>query len=325
MLDTRRNVLVTGVAGFIGYHVASALLRMGWKVLGIDNVNDYYSVELKEARLRLLDAVPEFDFARVDLTDVSGVRRSVHDFGASKVVHLGAQAGVRYSLENPQAYIDSNIQGFQNVLEACRYEGVEHLIYASSSSVYGNCTTQPFCESQQVDEPISLYAATKKSNELMAHCYSHLYGFATTGLRFFTVYGPWGRPDMAVYKFTEAIVRGEPVTIFNNGKLARDFTYIDDVVEGIVRILEAGPKASCNLYNIGRGHPTHLMRFVELIESVVGKDAVKVMLPMQPGDVNSTFADVSRLESDYGYRPKVSIDCGVRRFVNWYLEFHGDR
>jgi UDP-glucuronate 4-epimerase len=333
------KVLVTGAAGFIGYHVAERLLARGDDVVGFDNLNNYYDVALKEARLARLQASPRFRFVRGELADrdvVGGLFRAER-FG--HVVHLAAQAGVRYSLRNPNAYVDSNLVGFLNILEGCRHAGVQHVVYASSSSVYGANTRMPFAVHQTVDHPLSLYAATKKANELMAHTYSHLYRLPATGLRFFTVYGPWGRPDMALFVFARAILRGDPIDVYNYGNMRRDFTYIDDVAEGVVRVLDrvaapdpawtgddpnpATSSAPFRLYNIGNSAPAELMEVVALLEQYLDRKAKKRMLPMQPGDVPETYADMSALERDVGFRPVTPLAVGLRRFVDWYLSYYG--
>lgn len=330
--------LVTGAAGFIGFHLAERLLKRGVQVVGFDNLNDYYSVQLKQDRLKRLQDYDHFKFVQADLADqqqVDSVFRQ-HDF--ERVVNLAAQAGVRYSVTNPRAYTESNIVGFLNVLEACRHAKTPHLTYASSSSVYGGCTTMPFSTAHRVDHPYSLYAATKKSNELMAHCYSHLYDLPTTGLRFFTVYGPWGRPDMALFLFTKAIFDGQPINVFNQGRMQRDFTYIDDIVEGVDRTSEliaspdpnwdpSSPNPSTSsdpyrIYNIGNHQPVELSRFIEIIEQAIGKRAERNMLPMQQGDVPATYADIDDLEQAVGFRPSTSIELGVGRFVQWYREYY---
>jgi UDP-glucuronate 4-epimerase len=332
------RVLVTGAAGFIGYHVAERLLARGDEVLGLDNVNPYYDPRLKEARLARLARHPGFRFARMDLADRDGMARLFRDERPARVVNLAAQAGVRYSLENPQAYVDSNLTGFLNVLEGCRHSGVEHLVYASSSSVYGANTRMPFSVHQNVDHPVSLYAASKKANELMAHTYSHLFALPTTGLRFFTVYGPWGRPDMALFLFTRAILAGRPIDVFNHGKMRRDFTYVDDIVEGVVRTLdhvaqpdpawsEDDPGSSAGpyrVYNIGNHQSVELMHLIGVLERCLGRTAEKRMLPMQPGDVPATWADVDDLARDVGFAPSTPVEVGVERFVRWYLEFYGE-
>lgn len=319
------RVLVTGVAGFIGYHLAQRLLAEGVYVCGIDNLNDYYDVRLKKARLAQLTPHPNFRFEYLDLSDRAGVADL---FAASFncVVNLAAQAGVRYSLVNPHAYVDSNLSGFVNVLEGCRHHQVQHLVYASSSSVYGINPKVPFATSDNVDHPISLYAATKKANELMAYTYSHLYQIPTTGLRFFTVYGAWGRPDMAYFKFVKAIEAGQPIEVYNYGNMQRDFTYIDDVIEGVVRVLRQPPKpvdtAPYKLYNIGNHQPVALSRFIEVIETALGKSAQKQFLPMQPGDVPTTYADVADLMRDVDFRPQTPIEVGIEQFVAWYRSYY---
>jgi UDP-glucuronate 4-epimerase len=333
------KVLVTGAAGFIGFHVAKALLERGDEVVGLDNVNDYYDVALKKARLARLEPLAGFSFVKLDLSEREGMARLFAEGGFERVVHLAAQAGVRYSLTNPHAYVESNLLGFMNVLEGCRHHGVEHLVYASSSSVYGANTRMPFSVHDNVDHPVSLYAASKKANELMAHTYSHLYDLPTTGLRFFTVYGPWGRPDMALYLFTKAILAGRPIDVFNHGRMQRDFTYIDDIVEGVVRVLDRVPqgnpewsgdapdpgssRAPYALYNIGNHSPVELMYLIEVLEEALGKKAEKNFLPLQPGDVPATYADVDDLMRDVGFRPSTPIEEGVGRFVAWYREYHG--
>lgn len=321
------KILVTGVAGFIGFHLATKLLAEGNEVYGVDNLNDYYDVNLKQARLQQLLPQSNFTFEYLDLSDRSAVAElfATHNFAV--VVHLAAQAGVRYSLENPHAYVDSNLVGFTNILEGCRHSSIEHLIFASSSSVYGNNTKVPFAVTDNVDCPVSLYAATKKANELMAHAYSHLYQIPVTGLRFFTVYGPWGRPDMAYFKFTKAIAEGKPIDVYNYGKMKRDFTYIDDVVEAVVRIIPTKPSDSNNeppykIYNLGNNHPIELDRFIATIESLVGKPARKNLLPMQPGDVVSTYADVRELNIDFNFRPSTPISLGLEKFVAWYQQYN---
>ena len=334
----RPVVLVTGAAGFIGYHVAKRLLERGDHVLGLDNLNDYYDVRLKEARLAQLSPFERFRFHRMDLADRAGLSALFADRSIRRVVHMAAQAGVRYSLVNPHAYTDNNIVGFLNVLEGCRHARVEHLVYASSSSVYGGHTRMPFSVRDNVDHPVSMYAATKKANELMAHTYAHLYGVTCTGLRFFTVYGPWGRPDMALFLFTKAILAGKPIDVFNYGKMQRDFTYIDDIVEGVVRVLDKPAKpdptwsgetpnpgtssAPYRLYNIGNHQPVELLRFIEILEGVLGKKAEKNFLPLQPGDVPATYADVDDLIKDVDFKPNTPIEVGIRRFVEWYRDFY---
>jgi UDP-glucuronate 4-epimerase len=332
------KILVTGTAGFIGSHLAHVLLARGDEVIGIDNVNDYYDVTLKEARLARLNAIPGFTEVRLGLEDREGIYKVFAEHKPQRVVNLAAQAGVRYSLVNPQAYIDANLVGFTNILEACRHNQVEHLVYASSSSVYGANTLMPFSVHDNVDHPVSLYAASKKANELMAHTYSHLFGLPTTGLRFFTVYGPWGRPDMALFLFTQSILAGKPIDVFNYGQHKRDFTYIDDIVEGVVRTLDnvaqpnpdwsgdapdsATSKAPYRLYNIGNNQPVELMRFIEVLEDNLGKKAEKNFLPMQQGDVPATYADVDDLMRDVGYAPKTPIEVGIARFVEWYKAYY---
>ncbi len=332
------HILVTGAAGFIGFHTCQALLARGDTVVGLDNLNDYYDVSLKQDRLALLEISASFTFAHQTLED----RKALEDlFGRHRfdaVINLAAQAGVRYSLENPHAYVDSNIVGFMNILECCRHHSTGHLVYASSSSVYGMNTTMPFSVHDNVDHPISLYAASKKANELMAHTYSHLYGVPTTGLRFFTVYGPWGRPDMALFLFTRAILAGEPIKVFNMGDMQRDFTYVDDIVEGVVRVTDrpAAPNADWDganpdpgsssapyrIYNIGNNSPVKLLDYVAAIENALGMRAEKELLPMQPGDVAATYADIDALEAAVGYRPATTVDEGVKRFIEWYRDYY---
>jgi len=336
-LDKNSPILVTGAAGFIGFHVARALLDKGATVIGVDNLNPYYDPALKEARLALLRAHPGFSFHRLDLADRASTARLFSETRPGLVIHMAAQAGVRYSLESPETYIDSNLVAFGNILEGCRHNGVRHLTYASSSSVYGANTLMPFSVHHNVDHPVSLYAATKKANELMAHCYSHLFRLPTTGLRFFTVYGPWGRPDMALFKFTQAILAGEPIEVYNEGRMRRDFTYIDDVVEGVVRV--AVKPATVNthwdgrapdpgtssgpyrLYNIGNSSPVDLMAMIACLERLLGREAKKTFLPMQPGDVPETSADVDDLARDVGYRPATPIEDGITRFLAWYRDY----
>ena len=332
------KILVTGAAGFIGFHLSIYLLKRGDEVVGIDNLNNYYDVQLKHDRLAILNNHQNFSFVRADLSDRASIDRLFAEHGFRRVVNLAAQAGVRYSIENPHAYIDANIVGFMNILEACRHHKVEHLTYASSSSVYGSNTEMPFSVHHNVDHPVSLYAATKKANELMAHTYSHLYGLSTTGLRFFTVYGPWGRPDMALFLFTRAILEGKPIKVFNNGLMRRDFTYIDDIVEGIVRVSDriaapnpewngdspdpATSRAPYRIYNIGNNQPVELLRFIEIIENKIGRPAVKEMLPMQPGDVPATYADVDDLMRDTGFAPATPLETGISNFIDWYREYY---
>lgn len=331
-------VLVTGAAGFIGFHVSRRLLSQGATVVGVDNLNAYYDVRLKEARLAQLDAEPSFSFRRLDLGDRDATARLFAETRPGIVIHLAAQAGVRYSLDHPETYVDSNLTGFGNVLEGCRQHGVGHLVYASSSSVYGANTQMPFSVHHNVDHPVSLYAATKKANELMAHCYSHLYGLPTTGLRFFTVYGPWGRPDMALFKFTRAILAGDPIDVYNNGEMRRDFTYVDDVAEGVVRTAKriasgnpdwagdtpdpASSSAPYKIYNIGNTEPVNLMTMISLLEGALGREAKKTYLPLQPGDVPATWADVDDLVRDTGYRPQTPLAEGISAFVAWYRDYY---
>lgn len=332
------KILVTGAAGFIGAALSQRLLARGDEVIGLDNLNDYYDVRVKEARLALLRDKPGFTFVRLALEDRAGLEQLFKQHRPQRVVNLAAQAGVRYSIENPMAYIDANIVGFTNILEGCRHHGVEHLVYASSSSVYGANTRMPFSVHHNVDHPVSLYAATKKANELMAHTYSHLFNIPTTGLRFFTVYGPWGRPDMALFSFTQSILAGKPINVFNYGNHRRDFTYIDDIVEGVIRTLDhvAQPnpawdgnrpdpgtsKAPYRLYNIGSNRPIELLRYIEVLEDCLGKKAEKNLLPLQPGDVPDTYADVDALVEDVDYRPTTPIEVGVKRFVDWYRNYY---
>ena len=334
------KILVTGAAGFIGFFTAKRLLERGETVVGLDNFNDYYEVSLKEARAAILDKFDNFTMHRIDLADRNAMESLFANEKFDKVVHLGAQAGVRYSIENPHSYIDSNIVGTLHILEGCRHHNVQHLVFASSSSVYGANSTMPFSIHQNVDHPLALYGATKKSNELMAHTYSSLYDLPTTGLRFFTVYGPYGRPDMAPIKFTKSILEGKPIDVYNYGNHSRDFTYIDDIVEGVIRTMDhdatpneswdsAAPdpgtsSAPYRIYNIGNQKPVELMRFIELIEENVGKKAEKNLLPMQPGDVRDTWADTSDLTADVGYESQTPIEVGVKNFVEWYLEFYKD-
>lgn len=315
--------LVTGAAGFIGMYTAKRLLEQGHQVVGLDNLNDYYEPALKDWRLAQLTPFDNFRFVKMDLADREGIAELFAQEKFQRVIHLAAQAGVRYSIENPFAYVDSNLVGTMTILEGCRHNKVEHLVYASSSSVYGMNDKIPFSEADQVDNPVSLYAATKKSNELMAHSYSKLYGIPTTGLRFFTVYGPAGRPDMAPWLFTEAISQDKPIKVFNHGKMMRDFTYIDDIVEGVIRIQEVIPQGEIpySLFNIGNNEPIELARFIKAIESALGKEAEKEMLGMQPGDVERTYADTGRLEAAVGYKPATEIEEGIAKFVEWYKEY----
>jgi len=333
------KVLVTGVAGFIGFHTAAKLLDRGDEVVGVDSVNAYYDVTLKEARLKLLAGRDRYKFVKLDLADRVGAARLFEAERPERVIHLAAQAGVRYAAKDPHAYVDANLVGFMNVLEGCRQTGVRHLVYASTSAVYGANTRMPFSVAQSVDHPVSLYAATKKANELMAHSYSHLYRLPTTGLRFFTVYGPWGRPDMSLFLFTSRIIKGEPIDVFNNGNHSRDFTYIDDIVEGVVRTLDhtaepdptwsgAAPapgtsSAPYRIYNIGNNAPVPLMHFIACIERATGREAIKRFLPLQPGDVPDTYADIDALEQAVGFRPSTPIEVGVERFVAWYKDYYG--
>jgi UDP-glucuronate 4-epimerase len=331
------KVLVTGCAGFIGMHVCQRLLGDGHSVVGIDNLNSYYDPALKEARLRRLTPHPAFSFRRLDLVDRVGIEHLFRSDAFDGVVHLAAQAGVRYSLRNPHAYTESNVTGFLNILEGCRHSRCGHLVFASTSSVYGANRKLPFSTSDHTDHPVSLYAATKKANELMAHTYSHLFGLPCTGLRFFTVYGPWGRPDMSLYLFTKAIVEGQPIDVFNFGEMERDFTYVDDIVEGVVRVLARAPQADegadmvdparstapYRLYNIGNHSPVKLSEFIATIERALGKRADQRLLPMQPGDVHATYADVEDLKRDVGFVPSTPLDEGVKRFVDWYRDYHG--
>ncbi|MCK9283039.1 MAG: NAD-dependent epimerase [Rhodocyclaceae bacterium] len=333
------KILVTGAAGFIGMHVCERLLARGDGVVGLDNLNDYYDVSLKEARLARLMPSPGFRFHTLDVADRPGMAALFEREKPQRVVHLAAQAGVRYSLKNPHAYVDSNLVGFVNILEGCRHAGVEHLAYASSSSVYGGNTRLPFSEHDNVDHPVSLYAATKKANELMAHTYSHLFGLPTTGLRFFTVYGPWGRPDMALFLFTKAILEGRPIEVFNHGRMQRDFTYIDDIVEGILRVLDRPPTADTafdknepdpaaswapyRVFNIGNHRPVELMTYIETLEKALGRNAEKVFLPLQDGDVPVTSADTSSLEHITGFSPGTAVEDGIARFVAWYGSYYG--
>ncbi|MFM7200797.1 MAG: NAD-dependent epimerase [Myxococcota bacterium] len=333
------NYLVTGAAGFIGSFVSHRLLDAGHRVVGLDNLNDYYDPTLKEARLARLTVREHFEFIRASVEDPHALETLFATHSFDRVVHLAAQAGVRYSLKNPRAYIDSNLVGFLNILEGCRHHRVGHLVYASSSSVYGGNTHMPFRVQDSVDHPVSLYAATKKANELMAHTYAHLYGVPCTGLRFFTVYGPWGRPDMALFLFTKAILEGRPIEVFNHGHMKRDFTYVADIVEGVVRVCEHAPVsnpswdrahpdpatswAPARVFNIGHSQPVPLMRFIEVLEQCLGKVADKVFLPLQPGDVTDTYADVEALEQVTGYHPNTPIETGIEHFVRWYRDYYG--
>ena len=326
--DGSKKILVTGSAGFIGFHLSKRILDEGGEVIGFDNINDYYDVSLKESRLEILGKYEKFTFIKGNLADKEAVKNIFITYKPDIVVNLAAQAGVRYSIENPDAYIESNIIGFYNILEACRNYKTEHLIYASSSSVYGNQKKTPFSTDDNVDSPISLYAATKKSNELMAFTYSHLYDIPSTGLRFFTVYGPYGRPDMAYFSFTKKILHGDKIKIFNNGDMYRDFTYVDDIVQGIMNMLLNPPAPDENgdrakVYNIGNNNPEKLMYFIETLEKAIGKTAEKEFLPMQPGDVYQTYADVSELQRDFDFKPSTSIEDGLNRFAKWYFEYYG--
>jgi UDP-glucuronate 4-epimerase len=332
------KILVTGAAGFIGYHLCRRFLKMGHSVVGLDNLNTYYSVELKKDRLERLKKYEHFTFSHIDLSDKKEVYKLFQDNDFSHVVNLAAQAGVRYSIENPSAYVDTNLVGFSHILEGCRHGGVRHLVFASSSSVYGLNTNMPFSVHNNVDHPISLYAATKKANELMAHTYSYLYGLPCTGLRFFTVYGPWGRPDMALFLFTKAIMEGKPIKVFNHGKMRRDFTYIDDIIEGVTRITGRTPTpnpqwdannpdpsssvAPYKIYNIGNNNTVELSRFIEVIEEQLGKKAEKELLPLQPGDVPMTYANVDDLVADVGFKPATTIETGIAKFIEWYREYY---
>jgi UDP-glucuronate 4-epimerase len=332
-------VLVTGAAGFIGFHLAKRLMREGRSVIGIDNMSDYYSVELKQARVKRLQDESAFTFQELDLADANGMKALFAEHKFELVHNLAAQAGVRYSLVNPQAYVKANLEGFVNILECCRYNAVEHLVFASSSSVYGAGTKMPFSVHQNVDHPLSVYAASKKANELLAHSYAHLYRLPVTGLRFFTVYGPWGRPDMMMFLFTKAILAGQPIDVFNHGQMQRDFTYIDDIVESLLRVGDRTPQpdphwrgdapdpatsnAPYQIYNIGNHSPVKLMRVIEILEEALGKTAAKNMLPMQPGDVPATFADVDDLARDVDFAPRTPIEVGVKRFVEWYRAYYG--
>jgi UDP-glucuronate 4-epimerase len=337
-MSNKKHVLVTGAAGFIGFHLSKRLCEQGYTVSGIDNMNNYYDVGLKKSRLSLLQNLPDFTFHQIELTDKSAIDKVFSDQHFDYVVNLAAQAGVRYSLINPYAYLESNLHGFLNILEACRHNKPDHLVYASSSSVYGANTKMPFSVHDNVDHPISLYAATKKSNELMAHTYSALYSLPTTGLRFFTVYGPYGRPDMALFLFTKAILEDKPIDVYNYGKMKRDFTYVDDIVEGIVRVMPLAPKPNADwnsdlpdpsssfapykIYNIGNNNPEELMGFITALEKKLGKTAIKNMMPIQEGDVPSTYADVDDLMRDAGFKPSTTIEEGIGKFVDWYLDYY---
>lgn len=332
------KILITGAAGFIGFYLSKKLLDNSYQIIGIDSLNDYYDPKLKDSRLEILDQYTNFKFYKVDLKDKTVVDNIFEAYKPTHVINLAAQAGVRYSIDNPYAYVDSNLIGFMNILEACRNYPVKHLLYASSSSVYGGNKIAPFSTNHNVDHPVSLYAATKKSNELMAHTYSHLYGIPTTGLRFFTVYGPWGRPDMAYFSFTNDILAGRPIKVFNHGKMERDFTYINDIVEGVVKLVDKIPIANKDwdeskdnlstsfapykIYNIGNNNPVPLMRFINALESALGIEAEKTYMDMQPGDVQRTYADVSDLEKDIGFKPNTSIEEGLKKFVDWYREYY---
>lgn len=332
-----KNILITGIAGFIGFHLGKRLLDRGDRVVGLDNLNDYYDVKLKKARLAQLNAHPNFHFEKINIADRDRLAQLFTHYRPEIVINLAAQAGVRYSLMNPHAYVESNLVGFLNILEGCRHNEVKHLVFASSSSVYGANTHMPFSVHDNVDHPVSLYAASKKANELMAHTYSHLYDLPCTGLRFFTVYGPYGRPDMAYYKFTQAILQDCPIDVYNNGQMQRDFTYIDDIVAGVVLVSDKIPQADPSwstenpdpgtsyapyrIYNIGNNHPVQLLKMIEILEGLLGRKARKNMLPMQPGDVRATYADIADLQKDVGFRPSTSIEKGLELFVNWYMDW----
>jgi UDP-glucuronate 4-epimerase len=332
------SILVTGAAGFIGFHLTKALLARGYQVIGVDNLNDYYDCQLKKDRLTILEKESNFQFYQVDIANQASFHSIFKNHAIQIVINLAAQAGVRYSMKNPHSYVSSNLVGFANVLEACRNYQVKHLIYASSSSVYGTNTKVPFSTKDSVDHPVSLYAATKKANELMAHSYSHLFDIPTTGLRFFTVYGPWGRPDMAYYTFTKNIIEGKPVKVFNHGEMSRDFTFIDDIVEGVLHLLHSPPKrnihydrehpepsssySSYKIYNIGNHHPVKLLDFIQMLEEIIGKKAQIELLPMQPGDVKETYAEMADLQKDFGFSPRTSLKDGLSHFVNWYKQYH---
>ncbi|MBC2715428.1 MAG: NAD-dependent epimerase [Desulfobacteraceae bacterium] len=338
MTSEFKNILITGAAGFIGFHLAKRLLGDGFNVFGVDNLNDYYDVNLKKDRLKLLTQNPRFTFFQTDLCDLEGLKKIFNAHPVDVVVNLAAQAGVRYSLINPHAYVESNLVGFVNILECCRHNHVKHLVFASSSSVYGANTNMPFSVHDNVDHPVSLYAATKKSNELMAHTYSHLYNLPCTGLRFFTVYGPWGRPDMALFLFTKAILDNKPIKVFNHGKMQRDFTYIDDIVEGVVRVINAVPEPNLNwsgdapdcgtsykpyrIFNIGNNNPVELMRFIEAIEKALGRKAEKELMDIQPGDVAATYANIDDLYNAVGFKPETSIEEGIEKFIEWYKSYY---
>jgi UDP-glucuronate 4-epimerase len=333
-----KNILVTGAAGFIGFHLCQRLAGEGYTVIGVDNLSDYYDVNLKKDRLQQLSASDLFSFHQLDISDRTRLEWLFNKYPFDTVVNLAAQAGVRYSLENPHAYVEANIVGFVNLLESCRHNGISHLVFASSSSVYGANTKMPFSVHDNVDHPVSLYAASKKSNELMAHTYSHLYGLNCTGLRFFTVYGPWGRPDMALFLFTKAILAGEPIKVFNHGNMQRDFTYIDDIVEGVVRVMKKRPEPDLNwsgkspdpgtsyapyrVYNIGNNNPENLMRFITVLEKALGREAEKNFLDLQPGDVPSTYADIDDLYKAVGFKPQTTIEDGISRFIGWYKSYY---
>ncbi|WP_413298922.1 NAD-dependent epimerase [Bacillus sp. 1P10SD] len=332
------NILVTGAAGFIGFHLSKRLLAENYQVIGLDNLNDYYDVFLKKERIKLLEKNPNFKFYKIDLTNHDSLMQLFADHSINIVINLAAQAGVRYSLKKPHAYVHSNVLGFLNILETCRHYPVKHLIYASSSSVYGANSNIPFSTEHSVDHPVSMYAATKKANELMAHTYSHLYNIPTTGLRFFTVYGPWGRPDMAYYSFTRDIFEGKTIKVFNHGDMKRDFTFIDDIVDGLIRLLNHPPKynsswdrnnpdpsssyAPYKIYNIGNNNPVNLLDFIQILENLIGKKAKVEFLPMEPGDVKETYADIKSLQKDVEFAPSTPLETGLRQFVNWYKEYH---
>jgi UDP-glucuronate 4-epimerase len=338
MTSEFKNILITGAAGFIGFHLAGRLLADGFRVLGVDNLNDYYDVNLKKDRLKLLSANPDFSFFQTDLSDFAGLTAVFKNNPVDVVVNLAAQAGVRYSITNPHAYVESNLVGFVNILECCRHHQIRHLVFASSSSVYGANTNMPFSVHDNVDHPVSLYAATKKSNELMAHTYSHLYNLPCTGLRYFTVYGPWGRPDMALFLFTKAILNNKPIQVFNHGKMRRDFTYIDDIVEGVVRVINAVPEPNpewsgdapdpgtsykpYRIFNIGNNNPVELTQFIAVIENALGKKAEKELMDIQPGDVAETYANIDDLYNAVGFKPETSIEKGIEKFIEWYRSYY---